>query len=181
MHIGTGKFEGKEIKDTPNGTPLSTRVLTMKESIFEIIGIRIHEASVLDVNDINGMYGIEAISKGAAVVQFINLHDDETRLIEENLKAVGLDPEEFILDESPEDFFGQDTDVHFDVIFFRAVDGHCLKMLEKVLARQNKNGITVVQHPDNDDCNFTDTPEGYQVIDERCIEADKCLVMLKNQ
>lgn len=181
MHIGTGQFEGKKIKDSYDGAPLSTRILTMKESIFEIIGVRIHQASVLDINDKNGMYGIEAISKGAAVVQFLNLHDDETKLVEENLKAVDLDPKEFVLNEKPEEFFGRDTDVHYDVIFFRAADGHCLKMLNKVLELQNESGITVIQHPDNDDCKFNEIPKGYQVIDERCIEADKCLVLLKKK
>lgn len=181
MHIGTGHFEGKKLKDSHDGAPLSTRILTMKESIFEIIGVRIHEASVLDVNDRNGMYGIEAISKGAAIVQFLNKVDHEKQLVKENLIAVDLDPNEYILDGNPEDFFNQKTDVHYDIIFFRIIDNRCSDMLENVLNLQNENGITVVQYPDTNDYDFEKAPTGFQIIDSRCVEADKCLVMLKKK
>lgn len=181
MHIGTGKFEGKKLKDNHEETPLSSRILTMKESIFEIIGVRIHEASVLDINDRNGMYGIEAISKGAAIVQFLNKEPHETELIKENLEAVELDPNEYILNESPEDFFSQKTEVHYDIIFFRAISSDCLAMMDRVLDLQSENGITVIQYPDNDDFDFAEAPKGFQTIDSRCVEADRCLVMLKKK
>lgn len=181
MHIGTGKFEGKKLKDNHKGIPVSSRMLTMKESIFEIIGVRIHEASVLDINDRSGMYGIEAISKGAAIVQFINKNKEETDLVRDNLIAVDLEPYEYILKDTPEEFSNLKTDVHYDIIFFRVVDSECLGMLNKVLLLQNENGITVVWHPDNDDFKFDESPEGFQIIDSRCIEADKCLVMLKKK
>lgn len=179
MHIGTGQFEGKKLKDSHDGAPLSTRTLTIKESIFEIIGVRIHEASVLDINDQNGMYGIEAISKGAAVVQFLNLHDDDKNLVRENLKIVGLDPNEFILDEDPEKFIGGDSEVHFDVIFFRAIDNHCLELLEKVLDLQNENGITVVFYPNDNECSLDGAPDGYEMIDARDAETERVAVMVK--
>jgi 16S rRNA G966 N2-methylase RsmD len=181
MHIGTGQFEGKKLKDSHDGASLSTRILTMKESIFEIIGVRIHEASVLDINDRNGMYGIEAISKGAAVVQFLNKEDHEKELVKENLIAVDLDPKEYILEGNPEQFFIQKTDVHYDIIFFRIIDNECSSMLKRVLELQNENGITVIQHPDTDEYDFNVAPRGFQVIDSRCVEADKCLVMLKKK
>ncbi|MDD3480776.1 MAG: RsmD family RNA methyltransferase [Patescibacteria group bacterium] len=181
MHIGTGQFEGKKLKDSHDGAPLSTRILTMKESIFEIIGVRIHESAVLDINDQNGMYGIEAVSKGAAVVQFINLHKEERSLVSDNLKIVGLDPNEFVIDKEPEDFFKKGTDARFDIIFFRAVDKHCLSMLERVLALQNESGITVVFHPQDNDCELREAPEGYQIIDTRDVETDRVTVMLRQK
>lgn len=181
MHIGTGQFEGKKLKDSHDGAPLSTRILTIKESIFEIIGIRIHEASVLDINDRNGMYGIEAISKGAAVVQFMNLHDDDRKLVSENLRIVGLDPQDFILKEKPEEFLTKESDVKFDVIFFRAVDNHCLSMLNQVLSKQSASGITVAFYPNSNDCSLDTVPEGYQMIDCREVETEKVMVIVKSK
>jgi len=181
MHIGTGKFEGKKIKDTPEGITFSTRFLTMKESIFEIIGIRIHEASVLDVNDRNGMYGIEALSKGATAVHFLNLHKEDRDLVRKNLLAVDLDPNEYVLDISPRDFFKNKPGVYYDVIFFRAVDSHCLEMLEKVLSLQSENGITILTFVEENDCKLINPPEGYQVIDTRSIETEKCMVIIKKK
>ncbi len=182
MHIGTGKFEGKRLKDTHEGAPLSTRVLTMKESVFEIIGVRIHGSSVLDVNDANGMYGIEAISKGATIVQFLNLYEKDTKLVRENLETVGLNPEEFIIaGESPESFFSRKTDARYDIIFFRAIDKRCLEMVEKVLNLQNEKGTTIIMYPDNKDCKIDKIPNGYQVIDSRSVETDRFLVLLREK
>ena len=181
MHIGTGQFEGKEIKDSNSGAPLSTRILTVKESIFEIIGIRVHEAAVLDINDQNGMYGLEAISKGAAVVQFMNLHDEDRDLITENLKVVGLDPADFIIKESPKDFLKNKSNVRFDVIFFRAMDNHCLDLLPEILELQNQNGITAVFYPNSNDYALDFAPEGYEMIDSREVETEKVMVMVKKK
>jgi len=179
MHIGTGQFEGKKLKDSHDGAPLSTRILTIKESIFEIIGIRIQEASVLDINDANGMYGIEAISKGAAAVRFMNLHDEDKKLIIENLKIVGLDPKDFIIEDSPRDFLDKAQNVRFDVIFFRAMDSHCLDLLSDVLKIQNSQGLTAVFYPNSNDCELGSIPEGYEVIDQRDVETERVLVMVK--
>lgn len=180
MHIGTGQFEGKKLKDSHDGAPLSTRILTIKESVFEIVGVRIHEAAVLDINDANGMYGIEAISKGAAAVQFLNLHQEDEKLIIENLKIVGLDPADFILKKSPEEFLTSETAARFDVIFFRALDNHCLESLDKVLKLQNANGITAVFYPNTTECSL-ELPEGYEAIDSRDMETEKVLVMVKSR
>jgi 16S rRNA G966 N2-methylase RsmD len=181
MHIGTGQFEGKKLKDSHDGAPLSTRILTIKESVFEIIGVRIQESAVLDVNDQNGMYGIEAISKGAAVVQFINIHKADKSLVAENLKIVGLNPDDFIMKDDPEEFLSGGTDVHFDVIFFRAVNKHCLSLLNKVLELQSINGITVVFYPNNNECSLDVAPSGYEMIDCREVETEKVMVIVKKK
>ncbi len=181
MHIGTGQFEGKKLKDTYDGAPLSTRILTIKESIFEVIGVRIHEASVLDINDPNGMYGIEAISKGAAVVQFVNRHHGDRDLLRENLEIVGLEPDDFILAMNLKDFFDKGTDVHFDIIFFRAADKDCLNLLNRVLSLQNSNGITVVFYPNDGECSMVNPPTGYDIIDSREAELEKVAVLIKKK
>jgi 16S rRNA G966 N2-methylase RsmD len=181
MHIGTGQFEGKQLKDSNDGAPLSTRILTIKESIFEIMGIRIHESAVLDINDQNGMYGIEAISKGAAVVQFLNLHEEDKKLITENLRIVGLKPDDFIIEGDTRNFLETISSVRFDVIFFRAVDSHCLELLPKVLQLQNPNGITAVFYPNSNECSLDFAPEGYEMIDCREVETQKVMVMVKKK
>lgn len=181
MHIGTGQFEGKKLKDSHDGAPLSTRTLTVKEAMFETIGIRIQEAAVLDINDRNGMYGIEAISKGAAVVQFLNLHNNEKDLVKENLEVVGLAPADFIIEQKPEEFIGGGTEVHFDVIFFRAPDNHCLSYLPQILHLQNSAGITVVFYPNSNDCSLDLAPDEYEMIDCREMELEKAAVLIRKK
>lgn len=179
MHIGAGDFSGKEIKDSVDGHPLSTRVLTIKESIFEIIGTRIHEASVLNINDRNGMYGIEAISRGAAVVKFLNIDEKEKSLVKENLKRLKLDPREYVLEESPRDFLSRKTDFRFDVIFLRVKDAECFNNLEDIISFQAPKGITVVFHPHDDSYSIEKAPKGYQLFETRSAETEKVTILLK--
>jgi 16S rRNA G966 N2-methylase RsmD len=181
MHIGTGKYQGKKLKDSHDGAPISTRVLTAKESIFEVIGKRIHESSVLDINDKNGMYGIEALSKGAATVQFINLHKNEQKLIKENLESIECDPKDHIIEGDPQEFFERDLRARFDLIFFRAVDNHCLSMLKKVLKFQEGSGMTIVIYPHSNDCELDEAPDGYNIFERREVETEKVAIILKDK
>jgi len=179
MHISTGKFEGKKIKDSHEGYAFSCRTLTVKESIFEIIGIRIDNARVLDINDKNGMYGIEALSKGAASVHFLNKDKKKKSLVKENLLALEIDPKNHILEIDLRDFFAQKTDVRYDIIFFRAIDAECLSMSNRVLEFLSDTGIAIFYYPDIFGFDLGEVPDGYQVVESRSIESDKCLVILR--
>ncbi len=62
----------------------------LKESLFNILGARIGGAVVLDVFGGTGAIGIEAISRGANEVVFIEHSAAAHRLIQQNLKFCGI-------------------------------------------------------------------------------------------
>lgn len=61
-----------------------------RETLFNVLGDSIHDARLLDAYAGTGAVGIEAISRGAAEVVFIEHHRPAAALIHENLRMLGL-------------------------------------------------------------------------------------------
>jgi 16S rRNA (guanine966-N2)-methyltransferase len=90
MRIISGKFRGRRLKG-PTGLELRPTSDRMKESLFNIIGPQIVGATMLDVFGGTGAIGIEALSRGARDVVFIENADFAQKLIRQNLKLCGID------------------------------------------------------------------------------------------
>jgi len=90
MRIIAGSLRGKKIKSLPG---LATRPLLgrIKKSLFDILGDRVVDASFLDLYAGTGSVGIEALSRGAKYVLFVEKDARLTRLIKENLKKCELE------------------------------------------------------------------------------------------
>lgn len=68
--------------------PTADRV---KEALFNIIGSRIPECFFLDLFAGTGNIGIEALSRGASSVVFVENNSKNIQFIKENLKITGLE------------------------------------------------------------------------------------------
>jgi 16S rRNA (guanine(966)-N(2))-methyltransferase RsmD len=90
LRVIGGKARGRKLKPVPGD---STRPITdrTKESLFNIIGSDIQEASVLDLFAGTGSVGIEALSRGASYVRFIDANRLAVDTIRANLAAIGLE------------------------------------------------------------------------------------------
>ncbi|MFB0526629.1 MAG: 16S rRNA (guanine(966)-N(2))-methyltransferase RsmD [bacterium] len=90
MRIIAGSLRGKKIKSLPG---LATRPLLgrIKKSLFDILGDRVVDASFLDLYAGTGSVGIEALSRGARYVLFVEKETRLTRLIKENLRKCALE------------------------------------------------------------------------------------------
>lgn len=91
MRIIAGTAKGRKLKAVPGDTtrPITDRA---KEALFSILGDWIVEARVLDLFGGSGAVGLEALSRGAAHVTFIDKNPAATRTIGENLRATALAP-----------------------------------------------------------------------------------------
>lgn len=89
MRVISGTAKGRKLKAVPSE---DTRPITdrTKEALFSILGAWIIEARVLDLFSGTGAVGIEALSRGAAHVTFIEKSQIATRIIGENLRTTGL-------------------------------------------------------------------------------------------
>lgn len=89
MRIIAGTAKGRRLKTVPGDTtrPITDRT---KEALFSILGNWIIDARVLDLFGGTGAVGIEALSRGAAHVTFIDKSHAATRTIGENLRITGL-------------------------------------------------------------------------------------------
>ncbi len=90
MRVIAGRAKGISLAAVPGeGTrPISDRV---KESLFNILGDWIVGARVLDLFAGTGSVGIEALSRGAAEVLFVDQAAKAVRIVRENLKRTRLE------------------------------------------------------------------------------------------
>jgi len=88
LRVIAGELRGRRIK-TPRGDlvrPTSDRV---REALFDILGARIAGSVFLDAYAGTGAVGIEALSRGAANVAFVEHHPQAVALLRANLESCG--------------------------------------------------------------------------------------------
>jgi 16S rRNA (guanine(966)-N(2))-methyltransferase RsmD len=90
MRVIAGLYKGRRLK-TPEWPGLRPTSDKLRETLFNILAPRVSGARVLDGYAGTGAIGIEALSRGAAHVTFIENNRRAAALIEENLKACGVE------------------------------------------------------------------------------------------
>jgi 16S rRNA (guanine966-N2)-methyltransferase len=85
MRITAGRFKGKRIK-TVKSNDVRPTLSKIRESIFNIIQNQISQAKMLDLFAGSGIMGIEAASRGAEEVVFIEKNPLVFKILKENLK-----------------------------------------------------------------------------------------------
>lgn len=80
-----GRAKGMRLLPVPGDTtrPITDRV---KEALFNILGNDIFDARFLDLFGGTGSVGIEALSRGAGFVQFVELNSQVVSVLRENLR-----------------------------------------------------------------------------------------------
>jgi 16S rRNA (guanine966-N2)-methyltransferase len=88
MRIVAGQFRGRQLK-SPTWEGLRPTSDRLRETLFNILGPSIRGARVLDGYAGTGAIGIEAISRGAGAVTFVEQDPRAVKLIEANLATLG--------------------------------------------------------------------------------------------
>jgi 16S rRNA (guanine(966)-N(2))-methyltransferase RsmD len=88
VRIVAGQFRGRQLK-SPTWEGLRPTSDRLRETLFNILGASIRGARVLDGYAGTGGIGIEALSRGASHVTFIEEDPRAVKLIEANLAALG--------------------------------------------------------------------------------------------
>jgi len=91
-----GKYKGRVIL-VPE-TRLRPTISMVKEAVFDIIGDKISGSSVLDLFSGSGNYGIEALSRGAYLADFVDSNKKACRVIRQNLLNINEKGNVFSLD-----------------------------------------------------------------------------------
>jgi 16S rRNA (guanine966-N2)-methyltransferase len=116
LRVISGKARGRRLRPVPGD---ATRPITdrAKESLFNILGPDINGASVLDMFAGTGSVGIEALSRSAARVRFIDQQRQAIDTIRLNLTATGLETGAEVLRQDAFAALEQKADVCFDYVF----------------------------------------------------------------
>ncbi len=90
MRIIAGTFKSRRLKTLPGAAtrPTSDR---LRETLFNVLGASVRGAVFADAYAGSGAVGIEALSRGAEFVYFLESHRAAVRVIQANLKSLGLE------------------------------------------------------------------------------------------
>ena len=87
MRVSGGEARGRRLKAPKNIRPTQGMV---KQAIFNIVGPGIEGANVLDLFAGSGALGIEALSRAAASVTFVDQQPRGLAILRQNLDALGF-------------------------------------------------------------------------------------------
>lgn len=96
MRVIAGKFKSRQLRSL-RGNALRPTSDRLRETLFDILGDAVQDSILVDVFAGTGAVGIEAISRRATRVIFVEHHASAVRLIRENLKSLGIVTEAEIL------------------------------------------------------------------------------------
>lgn len=120
MRIIGGELKGRVIKSPPRGQgyvrPVQDKI---KGAIFNILQDKVAGANVLDLFAGSGTFGFESLSRGAQQVTFVESDWKLIRLLEENLRLLGLEERGVVLRGGVLEVIGDlgITEKMFDLIF----------------------------------------------------------------
>ena len=149
MRVISGAARGRALKPVPGeGTrPIMDRV---KESLFNILGGNIYGSSFLDLFAGTGSVGIEALSRGAERVVFVENARAALKTIEENLKLTRLEENAQIIRADVMDYLRQDQPESFEFIYiappqYKGFWLEALQLIDQHPDHLAPDGIAVVQ------------------------------------
>jgi 16S rRNA (guanine966-N2)-methyltransferase len=90
MRIISGTYRGLRLK-TLKGEALRPTSDQTRETLFDVLGDDVRGASFMDAYAGSGAVGIEALSRGARQVIFVENHPSAAELIRQNLRSVGVE------------------------------------------------------------------------------------------
>ena len=146
MRVITGIARGKRLK-TLEGADVRPTTDRVKESIFSIIQFDIEGSNVLDLFCGSGQLGIEALSRGASHVAFVDKSKRSIEVTKENLTSTELMSKARIVNMDSIDFI-KTTNSTFDIAILdppynNGILEATLPLLEKLM---NDNGIVLCEH-----------------------------------
>jgi len=109
MRIITGKYKGKKLiaGDDFLIRPTTDRV---KEYIFQVLSDIVRDSKCADIFSGSGNLGLEALSRGAEHISFIEKAHSSVKILEQNIKSFNLDSSLYtILHTSAENFIRDNT------------------------------------------------------------------------
>jgi len=98
----------------PHVRPTSDKV---KQALFNILGDRVGEASFLDLFAGAGGIGIEALSRGAGRVVFVDASRASLNVVRQNIEQTGFEERSQAVLSKAESFLKKPAGVPYDIVF----------------------------------------------------------------
>ncbi len=149
MRVISGKAKGRKLKKVPGDStrPIMDRV---KENLFNILGEFVPGSRWLDLFAGTGQVGIEALSRGAAEVVFVDNVRAAIRTIHENLRHTSLEANAAVVQNDAFRYLATNSDP-FDLIYvappqYKGIWEEVVLLLEKRPSTYiTPDGLIIVQ------------------------------------
>ncbi len=113
MRVIAGKFRGRPLRSL-EGTATRPMLGRMRQTLFDILQMRIQGRVFADLYAGTGAVGIEALSRGAKEAVFVESSSRATAVIEQNLETMGASHQAQIRRAQVREALGQfDADIYF--------------------------------------------------------------------
>jgi 16S rRNA (guanine966-N2)-methyltransferase len=149
MRVITGTAKGRKLKSVPGDStrPISDRV---KVALFDLLIGEMEDASVLDLFAGTGGVGIEALSRGARRVVFVDAAPAAVRTIGENLEITSLADRAQIIRSDAFQFLERRGHESFDLIYiappqYLGLWIQALQAIDKNPGWLTDDGLAIVQ------------------------------------
>jgi 16S rRNA (guanine(966)-N(2))-methyltransferase RsmD len=165
MRVIAGEYKGRQLKtlDGMNVRPTSDK---LRETLFNIIAQRIRGKRFMDLCSGSGAVGIEALSRGAADVTFIEQSRRAHQIISENLRSCGIADSVHVVNRdvlTALKYFVSQA-LKFDIIYFDPpYDSEVYSPVLFLLGKNEileEDGIVIVEHRHN-----VELADGYESLE----------------
>jgi 16S rRNA (guanine966-N2)-methyltransferase len=164
VRIISGRFGGRKIDapDTSRTHPMSERI---RNALFNSIGSDITGATVLDAFAGTGAVGLEALSRGAAHVTFIERDRIAQKVLAKNITSLSAENETVIIRTSVNNWIEANGERRFDIIFADPpYHDTQFSTVQKLMGLLKPGGLMVLSHPGRGE---ELTKAGVVVVDNR--------------
>jgi 16S rRNA (guanine(966)-N(2))-methyltransferase RsmD len=148
MRVISGSAKGRRLKKVPGDTtrPIMDRV---KENLFNLVAGSVNGTRWLDLFAGTGQVGIEALSRGAAFVLFVDKVRPAIRTINANLKHTRLSDRATVVQADAFAFMRGFSGEPFDLVYvappqYKQLWIQCLELLDGLADTMLQPGATVV-------------------------------------
>jgi len=170
MRVLSGKYKGKRLYSSKD---LSIRPITnrIKETIFNILYDFCSEKRIIDLFSGTGSLGIEALSRGASSVTFLEHSESSLKVLNQNLKSVGVNLSQIKIVKSDVFDYCTKTSCSFDLILIDPPFNFSKlqELIDIIINREilEKDGILVIQHEISNPLN--EENQKYKIIKQKKI------------
>lgn len=149
LRVISGKAKGMRLKTVPGDT---TRPITdiVKESLFNILGNEIVDNQILDLFGGTGAVGIEALSRGAGFVTFLDKGSLAIKTIQQNLATTKLEAQAEVIRTDAFAYLQNPPKLAFDLIYiappqYRQMWQKAIKLVDAKPELLSDTGQIIVQ------------------------------------
>jgi len=187
--IASGSLKNKQLK-VPKGDVRPTQRL-LRLAVFNFLGEFIDNASVLDLFAGAGFFGLEALSRGARKVVFVDIAEKSTLTIKQNIESTGIEDKTAVYKMDALTFLMKSRNKHrkFDIVFIdppftylhhltkERRDNFIGEIIDRAHDLLNEKSLIILKYPQKYDFPL---PEGLSIAEERKYGINKISYLVQN-